>query len=158
MGMPAYRKVVDHFGVGILSRNGEISRAVLGKLVFENPTERQVLNGLVHPAVRECFAAWIAERRRLGERAAGLIPLLYESGMDQLDWDAVLCVSSGEELVLQRLEQRGMNCEEAGLRMRAQMPLAEKEGRADHVVHNNGTLEMLAAATRNTVNQVKAER
>ncbi len=86
-GTPVFSQVVDHFGTSILAENGEISRPILGKIVFENPAQREVLNGLVHPAVRESLAGWIDQMRSEGQRSAVLVPLLFESGMQDLDWD-----------------------------------------------------------------------
>jgi dephospho-CoA kinase len=157
-GTPVYRQVVDHFGTCILSDDGEIARSILGKTIFENPAEREALNRLVHPAVRENLETWIAEKRQQGQSAAMLVPLLFESGMDALDWDEVICVSSSEELVFQRLEKRGLGRSEAELRMRSQMPLEEKERRSDRVVPNLGTLAELEDFTRDTVKRAMAER
>ena len=157
-GTPVYQQVVDHFGTRILSGDGEISRPLLGTIVFENPAEREVLNGLVHPAVRKNLESWIAEARQNNNNAAILVPLLFESGMESLDWDAVLCISSSEDLILHRLENRGLARNEAELRVASQMQLAEKERRSDYVVPNNGTLEELKEYTRATVHRIMAGR
>lgn len=156
-GTPVYRQVVARFGERILLADGEISRPILGKTVFGNPEERNALNGLVHPAVREKLAGWIAEKRTMGKDAAVLVPLLFESGMETLEWDAILCVSSSEELVFQRLEKRGLSRSEAALRVASQMPLAEKEQRSDQVLPNLGTLDELEDLTRDAVKRVKAK-
>ncbi|VGO14149.1 Dephospho-CoA kinase [Pontiella desulfatans] len=157
-GTPVFQQVVDSFGNHILADDGEISRPILGKIVFENPARRTELDALVHPAVRVALEGWIAERRFNGENAAVQIPLLFESGMETLDWDAVFCVSSSGELVLQRLGMRGLGREEAMLRIQSQMPLAQKEARADHVVPNLGTLEELEAAVRQAVEQTAVRK
>ena len=103
-GTPVFDQVVDRFGTQILADDGEIFRPILGELVFKDPAEREALNGLVHPAVRESLDQWISGKRGAWENAAVLIPLLFESGMQDLEWDAVLCVSSHETDVFQRLE------------------------------------------------------
>ena len=157
-GTPVYQQVVDHFGTRILSGDGEVSRPLLGTIVFENPAEREVLNGLVHPAVRKNLESWIAEARQNNNNAAILVPLLFESGMESLDWDAVLCISSSEDLILHRLENRGLARNEAELRVASQMQLAEKERRSDYVVPNNRTLEELKQSTRATVNRIRVGR
>lgn len=149
-----FQQVVRHFGSQILSEDGEIVRPILGKIVFENPKKRELLNGLVHPAVREALEEWIGKMRAKGQCAAVLVPLLFESGMQQLDWDAVICVSSWEKDVFQRLKNRGLNHEESIKRIHSQMPMAEKETRADHVVPNLGTLDELEWATRKTVQAI----
>ena len=157
-GEPVYRRIVGRFGTGILAEDGEIARPVLGQLVFEDPRERTALERLVHPPVRRALERWIAAQRKGNASAAALIPLLFESGMDDLDFDAVVCVSSGEEQMLRRLEARGMGRGDALKRIRAQMPLAEKEARSDRVVPNRGTLQELEEAVRRTVKRIELER
>ena len=152
-GSPVFRKVVENFGDQILADDGEISRPALGKVVFENPEQLQQLNRLVHPAVRKNLAGWISEKRSRGENAVVQIPLLFESGMESLGWDAVYCVSCSEELVFRRLADRGLGRGEAERRIGSQMPLEEKERRADRVIHNLGTLEELKTAVRQAVKQ-----
>ncbi|VGO18771.1 Dephospho-CoA kinase [Pontiella sulfatireligans] len=153
-GALAFQKVVDHFGSGILSEEGEILRPALGHIVFEHPEQREILNGLVHPAVRHALAEWIEQMQAEGRRSAVLLPLLFESGMQDLGWNSILCVSSREADVVQRLEQRGLSREESEKRVHSQMPLAEKERLADHVVPNDGTLEELELAVQKTVQAI----
>ena len=145
-GTPVYQRVVEYFGKRILAEEGEILRSALGEIIFKNPSEREALNRMVHPAVRDYLECWITEKRRQKIKAAVQVPLLFESGMDELDWDAILCISSSEEWVFQRLEKRGVTGLDAEQRMRSQMPLAEKEQRADYVIPNEGTLEDLEQA------------
>jgi len=155
-GMPVYRQVVGFFGTRILSGDGEISRPILGSIVFGNPARRKVLDGLVHPAVEVELRSWIAGRREREQDAAVLLPLLFESGMESLDWDAIVCVSSGAEEVFRRLGKRGLDRGEAKLRIASQMPLEEKERRADWVVPNVGTLEELGRSMQEIVNRTRA--
>ena len=157
-GTPVFDQVVDRFGTQILADDGEIFRPILGELVFKDPAEREALNGLVHPAVRESLEQWISGKRGAGENAAVLIPLLFESGMQNLEWDAVLCVSSHETDVFQRLEARGLSRAEAEKRIHSQMPLADKEKLADHVVPNHGTFGELELVVRKTVEAIEGER
>lgn len=150
-GTAVFKQVVDHFGVGILAENGEISRRQLGSIVFNDPARLQMLNQLVHPAVRDQLEQWIAGKRSAGVKAAVLIPLLFESGMQDLDWDAILCVSSSKTDVIRRLNRRGMTHSEAEQRISSQMPAAEKEALADYVVPNRGTLGEMETALRKIV-------
>ncbi|MEE9369519.1 MAG: dephospho-CoA kinase [Pontiella sp.] len=153
-GTSVFDQIVSHFGKDILSDEGEISRPILGKIIFYNPDQREILNKLVHPAVREALIEWIKEKRSLGQNAAVLIPLLYESGMQNLDWNSVICVSSSEGDVFQRLEKRGLSNEEAESRIYSQMEVTEKEKLADYVVPNSGTLGELELATRKIVQAI----
>ncbi len=152
-GTRVYQRVVDHFGERILSATGEIDRSVLGKIVFSNPAERETLNGLVHPAVREALEGWVSEKRRMQRNAVAQIPLLFESGMESLNWDAVFCVSCAEDEVLRRLEARGLSSVEAAQRIQSQMPLREKEKRSDVIIPNDGTLKDIKEAIEQAVKE-----
>lgn len=153
-GTPVFTQVVDHFGVKVLLNKGEISRPELGAIIFKDPAQREILNQIVHPAVRETLEQWIFEKQKTGKNAAVLIPLLFESGMQNLGWDAVLCVSSHKKDVFQRLEKRGLNRDEAEKRVCSQMPLSKKETLADYVVPNVGTRGELELATRKIVQAI----
>ncbi len=157
-GTPVYQRILEAFGQPVLGEDGEISRPKLGAIVFEHPEKRLILNQLVHPAVRVFLEAWIAERRMREENAAVQIPLLFESGMEVLDWDAVICVASTEAAMYGRLERRGINRQEARRRIESQMSLAEKERLSDHVIRNFGTLKELEKATRMVVDSLMLER
>ncbi len=134
-GEDAYRQIVAAFGPGILQTNGEIDRAKLGAIVFNNEEERKKLNAIVHPAVRQKMLAEKEALVRSGAKTVVLdIPLLFESGLTS--WvDKVLVVYVDDDIQLRRLmERNGFTEEEARARIRAQWPLAEKTeaGRRGH--------------------------
>ncbi len=157
-GNPVFLQVVEHFGKRILSGEGDISRGLLGEIVFKNPTELDALNRMVHPAVQSDLERWMTRAWQNQKHAAALIPLLFESGMENMGWDATLCVSSRDELVFQRLGKRGIEAADAARRVSAQMPLSEKELKADFVIQNTGTLEDLEKLTRETAHRIMAEK
>ena len=140
-GTTVHQSIVDVFGEQVLSADGEISREDLGRIVFGNPGKLSMLNELVHPGVREALEHWMAERRKNAEHAAVQLPLLFESGMQELGWDAIICVSSAEAQVIGRLGKRGFQEHEARRRIASQMPLSEKEDLSDCVIQNDGTLQ-----------------
>ena len=157
-GSTAFLDIVECFGKRILDHDGEISRPALGGIVFEDPEMRERLNALVHPAVRSVLEHWIYERRAFRENGAVQIPLLFESGMNGLDFDGIVCVSAGDELILERLEKRGIGNDAALRRIHSQMPLAEKERLSDCVIKNHGSLQELEQATRRAVESLSVER
>lgn len=156
-GEAVYNRVVSHFGKDILAEDGEIDRSVLGAVVFKNHSERDVLNALVHPAVKEQVACWVAEQKERGCSAAVQVPLLFESGMTGV-WDAVVCVSADREHVEERLSERGLSAGEIESRITAQWPLSKKEQYSDYVIRNNGTIEELRQQLKQIVLNVMAER
>lgn len=141
-GEEAYQQIVAAFGPGILRADGEIDRAKLGAIVFNDEQQRKVLNAIVHPAVRKKMLAEKEAHIRSGAKTVVLdIPLLFESGLTH--WvDKVLVVYVDDDVQLRRLMARnGFTEEEALARIRSQWPMAEKVKRADAVIDNNGTIE-----------------
>jgi dephospho-CoA kinase len=155
-GTSVYTQIVEAFGTEILHKNGEICRPELAKMVFGDTQKLNHLNHLVHPAVRKELSFWIKEQRRKKRCAAVLLPLLFESEMDDLDWDAIWTISASEEQVLDRLAKRGLSLKEARTRIEAQMPLQEKERRANFVIKNDGSLEILEEQIDYILEQTRA--
>lgn len=150
-GSSVYERVLKHFGPRILSKTGGISRPVLGEIVFGDPAELEVLNSLVHPAVREALRALIVKHRASGRNAAMQVPLLFETGMDGLNWDAVVCVSSRQDTICSRLEKRGLSRTQALERIGAQMVVIEKVNRSDVTIENETSLAELECTTRRVI-------
>lgn len=138
-GTPGLARVAEAFGPDILDPDGGLDRAALGAIVFREPERRHVLNGIIHPLVRERAAALIA--------AAGSgivvqdIPLLVETGQGS-KFHLVLVVDAPDDVRLTRMTgQRGMTPDDALARMAAQAPRAERLAAADVVLDNSGTVE-----------------
>jgi dephospho-CoA kinase len=143
-GTPVFDAIVARFGAGVLSEDGQLDRDALRTRILANPTERQALEEIVHPAVR-------TERRRLLEQQdrpadailVSDIPLLFEAA-DPADFDAVVLVDAPESLRVERLvQQRGLARSEAEALVRLQLPAAEKRLRADLVIENEQSRDVL---------------
>ncbi len=138
---PAYRKVIDAFGQGIVSGDGSIDRRRLGVIVFNDANRLQVLEHIVHPQVE------VRIRETLKETVKPVVVIeaikLIEAGLNAL-CDAVWVVTSPKELQIDRLrETRGLNRADALLRIEAQPPQEEKVKAADVVIENAGSVEAL---------------
>ena len=133
-GRNVFRAIRAEFGPDVIGQDGEINRAALGRLVFEDAHKLARLNALTHPAAR----AEINRRRRthIGPLAV-IIPLVYEANW-AADWPVTICVAAPAALQMERLQARGLTSIEAQARMAAQLPVAEKIRRADYVIYNSG--------------------
>ncbi len=142
-GTAAYADIIAHFGRGILLPDGEIDRRRLGEIVFNDPVEKQVLEGFIHPWVREETARRL-ERLRSDEPHAVVIldvPLLFETGMHR-GLEEVIVVVAPEAVQLARLMARDhLAPAEALARIRSQMPIEHKKALATRVIDNSGTRE-----------------
>ncbi|MPQ26305.1 dephospho-CoA kinase [Bacillus paralicheniformis] len=141
-GMPAYQKIAETFGQGVLLETGDIDRRKLGEIVFTNEEKRMQLNAIVHPEVRKMMIKQRDEAIRAGEQFVVLdIPLLYESGLEHLT-NKVIVVWVPMELQLERLMKRNRLTEDEALnRIHAQHSLDEKKKKADAVIDNSGSLK-----------------
>jgi len=142
-GAAAYDDVVAAFGLGILGDHQHINRKALAAIVFSDPVALERLNALTHPHIRERWRTWRDTQRESRHVAAVMIPLLFERGLQDEGWDAVVAVVADKALVMERLSKRGLDAEQAARRIQSQWPNEEKARRADFVITNNGTLEAL---------------
>lgn len=139
-GAEAHRQILCTFGPGVLLPDGRLDRKKLAAMVFGNEAKRQLLNSIVHPLVRR-EELRLLEEHKDEPLVILMVPLLFETGMDELaDQVAVVTVSESERV--KRLEKRSsMDSDEVARRLSAQMDQREKVARADFVIDNSGTLE-----------------
>jgi dephospho-CoA kinase len=135
----------EEFGAEIFSPNEDLNRAALRAIVFAEPEKKRALEKILHPRIRLQWAAEAKQSRQTGRLFLADIPLLYETEGEKL-CDRVVVVASSPSVQEQRLMRRArLPLADALAMISAQMPLATKIARADHVVWNNGPLPALAA-------------
>ena len=119
----------------ILEAFGTLDRKALASIVFSDQKSRERLNAIVHPLVQQEMERLLAGLQT--PVAVAEIPLLYESGMEDIA-DEVWAVYADEETQIRRLARRnGLSREEALSRIHSQLPAEEKAKRADHVIDNS---------------------
>ena len=140
-GQPALTEVVANFGPDVLDADGRLDRRRMRERIFSDPTAKQRLEAILHPAIR-------AEMERLSHATGGLyqvlvIPLLTE-GKRRDHVDRVLLVDAPEELQVQRLRMRdGVTHEQARASLNAQATRDERLAMADDIVRNTGRVDEL---------------
>jgi dephospho-CoA kinase len=146
-------RLEERFGAGLLTGEGEIDRAVLGRLVFKNPEGLYYLESVLHPRV-------IREQRLFREQLAASpdapaicvieVPLLYEvRGEGRFDRVVVITAS-----VALRRQRAGSRLDEREERLISD---AEKVRRADFVFRNDGSLAELEAFVGDVWQQLLAQ-
>ena len=140
-GGSLYNAYYEHFGASVLLPDGCINRDAVGKRVFEAPAEKQWLDSVSHPLIKqEMERRLLAEKKKQPLLIVLDVPLLFEAGWDSMAEENCL-VYADEDVQLKRLMLRnGYSREEAFARIQAQMPLQEKIKRADRLIDNNGSL------------------
>ncbi|WP_413449960.1 dephospho-CoA kinase [Georgenia phoenicis] len=146
-GTPGLAAVVAEFGDGVLTPEGGLDRAALGRIVFADPAARARLEEITHPLI----AAETA--RRVAQLPAGTVvvhdvPLIVERGLADR-YDLVAVVGADEDVRLERLvRERGMSREDALARIGAQATDAERRAVADVWLDNSGSPDALLAQVR----------
>lgn len=157
-GTPGFDAVVSTFGEDYV-RGGEIDRQKLGELVFHDEDARQRLNAIVHPLVREWMAARTAEAAGAGaEVVIHDVPLLFESGLQDLYEDVVLAYVPERLQVRRLVEGRGMAEERASAIVTSQMQIDRKRDLAGHVIDNSGSLEQTRAQVTEVWSEIVAAK
>ena len=134
-------RIAGHFGAQVLQKDGSLDRAALRSRVFANPAERQWLERLTHPAIRE-----LTDKRcesATSDYVIVAIPLLVETAGAER-FDRVLVVDCSPEIQLARLQARdGTTRAEAQRMLAAQATREQRLAVADDVVTNDGDLAAL---------------
>src|SRR4051812_18545361 len=141
-GQPGLAQVVEAFGPEILTPDGDLDRARLGQIVFNDEAKRKVLEGIVHPLIFERYAELEASAPD-DAIVVHDIPLLAESGRADT-FDAVIVVETPAEVQIERmLRDRGWSHADAVARMAAQATPEQRRAIATHLIVNDGTREDL---------------
>ena len=136
-GTQGYEAVLAAFGDAILS-DGEIDRAKLAGIVFQDEAKRKKLEGIIHPLVRDA-AETVMKRVPSDSVVVNQIPLLVETnGAKRFDY--VITVSASEETRRSRLLERGLKDYEITKRMQAQVDDVARESISHTVLRNEGSL------------------
>lgn len=134
-GTEVRERIKTAFGEGVLEKNGNINRRMLGKMIFADEKKRKLLEEIIHPAVIQRLTEESAKFRREGRGVLMLeIPLLIEKSLFTLT-DKIIVVNAEQETQINRLQKRyGIEREEALQRISSQIPLSEKIKLADWIV------------------------
>jgi dephospho-CoA kinase len=135
-GHPVLNRIVEAFGPEILNPDRTLNRAKLGRVVFDQPEKRELLNSIVHPYV---FMEEERQQKEIAQKDPKAIvlfdaALLIETGSYQL-MDKVILVTIDRRKQISRIMRRdGLSREEAVKRIGAQMPQAKKKSKADYII------------------------
>ena len=136
-----FDQVVSRFGENILDTNGEIDRAKLAAIVFNDQESLTELENIIHPLVRE-KSNQIMNEQTPETIIVNEIPLLLEKGMQPL-FDFLVIVISSEKNRLARLINSGFTKDQVLARMSKQVDDETRKASADFLIVNDGNLDQL---------------
>jgi dephospho-CoA kinase len=165
-GQAVYDEIVRVFGPEVVGLDGRLNRARLAEMAFQGGRINE-LNAIVHPAVIAAQRRWMEQVFARDSAAVAVVEsaLIFEVERDArargekesvlADWrrriQRVVVVTAPDEVKIARYAAR-ISPEGAGrdaaaadarVRLRHQIPDAEKAARADYVLENTGDLSTL---------------
>lgn len=138
-GLPVWQAIVDTFGEGVLTPQGDIDRKKLASLVFDDAEALRRLEEIVHPAVDERLREITASSNE-PVVAVEAVKIMQSSVYGEIDslW-LVTCPT--EERLQRLLRARDIDAEDVEERLRAQMAQEKQAELADVVIDNSGSLD-----------------
>ncbi len=135
---------------------GQVSRTMLGRIVFADANELAALGAILHPRMRQRFKAAIADAA--GDPAIPAVVLdaavLFEAGWNDLCTHTVF-VSAPEEARRRRTAGRpGWDAGEWAAREKSQIPLDTKAAKCDYTIDNSSSVSRLREQVRPLFHEV----
>ncbi|WP_162063470.1 dephospho-CoA kinase [Vibrio taketomensis] len=140
-GSAGLQAICARYGKNILWDDGTLNRAALREIIFTDIKEKQWLDSLLHPMIRESMQIQLQQVQ--SDYALLVIPLMVENNLQQLA-DHILVVDVDEEMQIQRTVNRdGVSREQAESILRSQASRAERLAIADDVITNSSQNQQL---------------
>lgn len=140
-GQSALAQIVAEFGKQILTTDGELNRAAVRELVFNDPQKREALEAILHPLIRQTAFEQIYKLQH--NYCILVVPLLVEKGWYTIV-HRVLVIDAPVELQRQRVKQRsGLSDRQINAIMNQQATREQRLAYADDVIVNNQPLPQI---------------
>lgn len=148
VGSPAYYKIVEEFGDGILLADKTIDRKALGKIIFSDKKARTKLNNISHPFIFKSIKGELMEKAKDKNIIFLDIPLLFEQydlwKEYDIQFDEIVLVYLNEDSQVERLKKRdNISREEALSKIKSQLSMDEKLKKSSKTIDNSGNIEQL---------------
>jgi dephospho-CoA kinase len=157
-GGEAYDSVVEHFGSGILDKEGRVDRRALARIVFANPEKLALLNGLVHPPVRRRTERILADFAMSHPRGIAIVEaaIHIETGNYRNYERLILACCTPEQQLERAMHRDGLSRQEVEERLSRQMPLHVKRKYAHYVIDTSGTKDETVRLTEEVFRQLQS--
>ncbi|MFB2643112.1 dephospho-CoA kinase [Shewanella bicestrii] len=140
-GSKGLEAIITHFGTDIVTETGELDRAKLRQRVFSDEQERQWLNQLLHPMIRQEMLSQV--ENATSDYVIMVAPLLFENGLDRLV-NRTLVVDISPELQVSRTVKRdNVDATQVNNIINSQCSRSDKLARADDIIDNQGEISKL---------------
>lgn len=144
-GQPIVRTLAAAFGQVYMTESGALDRTKMRQLVFDNPSARNQLNTILHPAILVEATKQI-ETHKQAPYVILAIPLLDQNSPYLTMVNRVLVIDCDEDTQISRVKQRSdLNANEVKQIIQAQIPRQARLNIANDIITNNGDINALRA-------------
>ena len=133
-------RLIQTIGKDAYTHDNALNKPAIAKFLFANKKNADIINSIVHPAVKQDFIDWTNKQNSsiVVQESA----LLFESGFDK-SVDITIEVYAPTEIRLERAITRdNSSAQQIESRMAQQMDEEEKRHRADFCIINDGTTNL----------------
>ncbi len=150
--------IAQALGPEVLREDGSLDRPYLADLAFSNKRVLDSLSAIIHQEVIKTMEDRLDQEKARKTKVLALdVPIPVKRGFLDI-CDQVWTVRADQEIRLARLQQRGMDRDEALRRIQVQMTPEEYRELADHEIENNGNLLELEERVKTLLKEELAQR
>ena len=96
----------EQWGSSVFFDNGDVNKAALAKIVFNDSKELKILNSFIHPKLMEAFNKWASEKEKSQNKYVIMeAAILFEASFDK-NVDKTICVSAPLNNRIERVIKR----------------------------------------------------
>ena len=137
----AFEEILSEFGSEILDEKGLINRKKMRAIIFNDPSQKKILENIIHPKVRDEMFQRI--NKSDDHYLIVSVPLLVETGMHQI-MDRNLLVDCSEDTLIKRLMHRDkITLNEARAILKNQASRSDRKKIADDLIVNENNVTLI---------------
>lgn len=150
-------KIVEMFNGYDVLEDGELSREKLGKIIFSNKQDRDKLESILHPLIKNDIRQFFSASEHREDVVFVAVPLLFEAKFEDL-FDKIALVYADDDIRIERLiERNDLNEEMAQNRLDIQMSQDKKKPLSAYIIFNNNGIDDLVVQVDDFVEKLLAE-
>ena len=132
-------KIRNILGETVFYKDSSLNKRKVAEIIFRDEALRHSVEDILHPIVFGKIDLFLEKNVNACKVVIIEVPLLFERGYEER-FDRTITVYCQEETAFARLGKEGINREDALLRLRSQLPAAEKIRRSHFTIDNNGSI------------------
>ena len=138
-GQACYQEIINTFGAEIVSKDKSFNKKAISDLIFKNKENQEIMNHIVHPAVKAKIKEMIQESSY--ELIIVEAALLIEAGFRDICDEFWYIYVSTQERVKRLYEKRGYSEVKSYSMIQNQLSHAQFLQNCEHLIDNSGSIE-----------------